>query len=97
MGRRRHPNQRALSSLPVELRRTSVPDEVRAWVQREAGSAVAHVVRLPGASSAAVHRLDLANGRKHYYAESFRSDALLPHDAPNGFPVDEVNSGDDVH
>ena len=33
-------------------------------------------------------RLDLANGTKHYYAESFRSDALLPYDAPNGFPVD---------
>jgi hypothetical protein len=33
-------------------------------------------------------RLDLENGRKHYYAESFRSDALLPYDAPNGFPVD---------
>jgi hypothetical protein len=34
-------------------------------------------------------RLDLGlNGRKHYYAESFRSDALLPHDAANGSPVD---------
>ena len=64
MGRRRHPNQRALSSLPVELRRTSVSDQVRAWVQREAGSAVVHVVRLQGASSAAIHRLDLANGSR---------------------------------
>ena len=33
-------------------------------------------------------RHDLAGGAKHYYAESFRSDALLPYDAPNGFPVD---------
>ena len=61
---RRHPNQRALSSLPVELRRTSVPAQVRAWVQREAGSAVVHAVRLQGASSAAMHRLDLANGTR---------------------------------
>lgn len=64
MGRRRHPNQRAVSSLPVELRRTSVPEQVRAWVEREAGSAVVHVVRLQGASSAAIHRLDLADGHR---------------------------------
>lgn len=64
MGQRRHPNQRALSSLPVELRRTTVPAQVRAWVQQVTGSAVDRVTRLRGASSAAVHRLDLADGSR---------------------------------
>src|SRR4051812_11159262 len=64
MGRARHPNQRALSSLPMELRRTSVPPPVRDWVARQAGSAVMRVVRLQGASSAAIHRLDLADGTR---------------------------------
>src|SRR5687768_2596856 len=64
MGRHRHPNQRTVSSLPTELRRTSVPEPVRAWVQREAGSAVERVRRLQGASSAALHRLDLADGTR---------------------------------
>lgn len=34
-------------------------------------------------------RHDLAGGAKHYYAKSFRSNLLLPHDQPNGWPVDE--------
>ena len=59
-----HPNRRALSSLPVELRRTTVPLVVRAWVARRAGSEVASVRRLPGASSAAVHALQLEDGRR---------------------------------
>jgi Ser/Thr protein kinase RdoA (MazF antagonist) len=50
-----------LSSLPVELRRTSVPDPVRVWVEHASGSSVVRVVRLPGASTTAVHRLDLAD------------------------------------
>jgi len=58
----RHPNQRTLASLPVELRRTSVPEPVRDWVRRVTGSAVVRVARLPGASSTAVHRLRLADG-----------------------------------
>jgi aminoglycoside phosphotransferase (APT) family kinase protein len=59
----RHPNHRPLASLPVELQRTTVPPHVRAWVRREAGAEVARVRRLPGASSTAVHRLDLSDGR----------------------------------
>lgn len=62
--RHRHPNQRDLASLPVELRRTRVPAEVRAWVQRVTGAAVARVRRLPGASSTAVHGLVLSDGRR---------------------------------
>jgi Ser/Thr protein kinase RdoA (MazF antagonist) len=61
---RRHPNQREQSSLPVELRRTTVPAAVRSWVARHAGSPVVRAKRLPGASSTAVHRVDLANGAK---------------------------------
>jgi Ser/Thr protein kinase RdoA (MazF antagonist) len=64
MGQGRHPNQRALSSLPAELRRTTVPPHVREWVQRVTGSPIERVTRLPGASSAAIHRLDLADGSR---------------------------------
>lgn len=61
---RRHPNHRDPATLPVELRRTTVPPAVRDWVARSVGATVARVHRLPGASSSAVHRLDLADGRR---------------------------------
>jgi aminoglycoside phosphotransferase (APT) family kinase protein len=61
---RGHPNRRVLSSLPNELRRTTVPPPVRAWVARRAGSEVVSVRRLQGASSAAVHAVGLADGRR---------------------------------
>ncbi|CAN5479901.1 hypothetical protein BH18ACT1_BH18ACT1_03860 [soil metagenome] len=61
--RERHPNQRASASLPQELRRTTVPGGARSWVARVTGAPVARVERLPGASSTAVHRLHLADGR----------------------------------
>lgn len=64
MGHRRHPNHRELSTLPAELRRTTVPDHVRAWVKRETGAAVVGTARLQGASSAAIHRVDLSDGRR---------------------------------
>jgi Ser/Thr protein kinase RdoA (MazF antagonist) len=57
-----HPNQRDPSTLPVELRRPTVPPQVRDWVARSTGSAVIRVRRLAGASSTAVHRVDLADG-----------------------------------
>jgi Ser/Thr protein kinase RdoA (MazF antagonist) len=60
----RHPNQRALSSLPRELRRTTVPPAVRAWVHRATGLSVVRVKRLAGASSTAVHRLELSDGSR---------------------------------
>lgn len=60
---RRHPNQRPLSSLAPELRRTSVALSVRAWIRQELGSEVLRWKRLPGASTSAVHRLYLADGR----------------------------------
>lgn len=59
-----HPNQRPASDLAPELRRTTVPPAVRAWIGREAGSAVASVRRLAGASSTAVHRVGLVDGRR---------------------------------
>lgn len=60
----RHPNHRQPASLPEELRRTSVPGHVRDWVTDAAGSGVVRARRLPGASSAALHRLDLADGTR---------------------------------
>jgi len=59
-----HPNQRLASELPPELRRTTVPPPVRAWIGRETGSPVASVRRLAGASSTAVHRVGLVDGRR---------------------------------
>src|SRR5204862_5155798 len=59
----RHPNQRTLQSLPVELRRTTVPPAVRSWIERVTGGrSVERVKRLPGASSTAVHRLWFEDG-----------------------------------
>jgi Ser/Thr protein kinase RdoA (MazF antagonist) len=58
----RHPNYRPSFSLPVELRRTTIPNGVREWVAHAAGSQVRTVRRLPGASTSAVHRLDLTDG-----------------------------------
>lgn len=62
--RERHPNQRALSTLPVELRRTTVPPAVRDWVAREVGAAVIAAKRLAGASTTAVHGLRLSDGQR---------------------------------
>lgn len=41
-----------------------MPEHVRAWVERQAGSRVVRTARLQGASSAAIHRLVLANGSR---------------------------------
>ncbi|HET6664900.1 MAG TPA: aminoglycoside phosphotransferase family protein [Acidimicrobiales bacterium] len=60
----RHPNQRDIESLPPELRRTTVPPAVRAWVERQAGVRIVRVRRLPGASSTAVHGLYSADGTR---------------------------------
>jgi hypothetical protein len=71
-----HPNQRPASELPGELRRAPVPDRVREWVRRRAGSPVMSVRRLPGASSTAVHAVRLADGTvlvlRRYVWERFR-------------------------
>src|SRR5271163_1466098 len=61
---RHHPNRRSLASLPRELRRTNVPDLVRSWINRATGAAVVGVVRLPGASSTAIHAVALSDGRR---------------------------------
>lgn len=59
-----HPNRRSAASLPPELRRAPVPEAARTWVGEVTGSPVLRVRRLPGASTSAVHRLDLADGRR---------------------------------
>jgi aminoglycoside phosphotransferase (APT) family kinase protein len=59
-----HPNQREMSSLPVELRRTTVPAQVRAWVEQATGSPIRRIRRLPGASTSAVHGLWFADGTR---------------------------------
>ncbi|MDQ3895655.1 MAG: hypothetical protein M3326_00150, partial [Actinomycetota bacterium] len=58
----RHPTQRSRDSLPAELRRAPVSPAVRAWVATETGATVVRARRLPGASTSAVHRLDLSDG-----------------------------------
>ena len=60
----RHPNHRPVSSLPPELREATVPEHVLAWVSETTGAATVSVVRLDGASSVALHRLDLTDGRR---------------------------------
>lgn len=60
----RHPNHRPLSSLPPELRRTTVPPAVRAWVEAHAGRRIERVRRLPGASSTAVHGVWFDDGTR---------------------------------
>jgi Ser/Thr protein kinase RdoA (MazF antagonist) len=58
-----HPNRRDPSSLPPQLRRTSVPPHVREWIGRQTGGVVVKVRRLPGASTSAVHAVALSNGQ----------------------------------
>jgi aminoglycoside phosphotransferase (APT) family kinase protein len=59
-----HPNRREISSLPKELRRTTVPPQVRDWVTRQTGASVVKVKRLPGASSTSIHGLSLSDGSR---------------------------------
>ena len=59
-----HPNRRPISSLPKELRRTTVPPQVRDWVTRETGATVVRAKRLPGASTTAIHGLSLSDGTR---------------------------------
>jgi Ser/Thr protein kinase RdoA (MazF antagonist) len=103
----RHPNQHSAATLPAELRRTSVPPAVRAWIGRRLGSEVARVRRLAGASSSAVHRVWLVDGRsvvlRRYVwrrvteeePEAPRREAdALRFAARHGLPVPEVLAAD---
>ncbi|MFL6137284.1 MAG: phosphotransferase family protein [Frankiaceae bacterium] len=58
----RHPNYREPAVLPAVLRRTTVPPAAREWVRRTTGARVLSWRRLPGASSSAVHALQLSDG-----------------------------------
>lgn len=78
-----HPNRRERSSLPPELRRVGVPGPVRAWVAAQAGSAVVTAQRLAGASSSAVHRVFLDDGRslvlrRYVWAGFLEDEPLAP-------------------
>src|SRR6478672_6894872 len=99
----RHPNQRAASTLPVELRRTTVPESVRAWIEAATGAAVERVRRLPGASSAAVHGVWLSDRTRlvlrRYLWPGFLADEpvapqrevdALAYAAGRGLPAPEV-------
>ncbi len=56
-----HPNHRDPATLPPELRSPEVPDHVRRWVESHVGVGVVDATPFDGASSAAVHRLVLAD------------------------------------
>jgi RimJ/RimL family protein N-acetyltransferase/aminoglycoside phosphotransferase (APT) family kinase protein len=60
----RHPNYRERSSLPTELRRTTVSTLVQQWVTTQTGAKILRARRLAGASSTAVHGLYLSDGRR---------------------------------
>jgi aminoglycoside phosphotransferase (APT) family kinase protein len=103
----RHPNQRDLASLPRELRRTTVPPAVRAWVERRAGVRLVRVRRLAGASSTAVHGLYTADGTRlvlrRYVWPGFLDDEpaaprreaeALRFAAAHGLPVPELVAAD---
>jgi aminoglycoside phosphotransferase (APT) family kinase protein len=59
----RHPNHRPQATLPPELRRLKVHASALAWTERNVGSRVVSTHRLAGASTSAVHRLRLDDGR----------------------------------
>jgi aminoglycoside phosphotransferase (APT) family kinase protein len=61
MSASRHPNHRPVATLPVELRRTTVPAAAKEWIKRSTGQSVVRAERLPGASSTAVHRVGFAD------------------------------------
>jgi aminoglycoside phosphotransferase (APT) family kinase protein len=103
----RHPNQRELSSLPPELRRTTVPESVRAWVSSVTGARVERVRRLTGASSSALHGLWLDDGnrvvlRRYSWPGFLEDEPVAPRRevdslgfaAANGLAVPEVIGAD---
>jgi aminoglycoside phosphotransferase (APT) family kinase protein len=59
-----HPNHRSPSTLPEELRQPEVPAHVRSWIADVTGTSVRVVEALDGASSAAIHRIDLVDGEQ---------------------------------
>ncbi len=102
-----HPNQREAASLPVELRRTTVPATVRAWVERHTGAPIVRIRRLAGASSTAVHGLYLGDGsrlvlRRYVWPGFLEAEPIAPQrevDAlrfasAHGLPVPEVVAAD---
>jgi aminoglycoside phosphotransferase (APT) family kinase protein len=103
----RHPNQRDPATLPVELRRTTVPAGVRAWAERHAGAHVVRVRRLAGASSTAVHGLYFADGprlvlRRYVWPGFLEDEPIAPQRevdalrfaARHALPVPEVVAAD---
>ncbi len=64
MARRSHPNHRAPHTLPRELRRAGVPVAVRTWIEQRVSARIVSVRRLAGASSAALHAVQMDNGAR---------------------------------
>ncbi len=102
-----HPNQRDRASLPPELRRTTVPRAVWAWVERNAGVRIMRVRRLPGASSTAVHGLYAADGtrlvaRRYVWSGFLDDEPVAPRrevdalrlGSARGLPVPEMVAAD---
>lgn len=95
--------------MPVELRRTTVPPQVRSWVESHVGVLVVSARRLQGASSAAIHQLRLADGRvvvlRRYVWRGFVEDEpeaprrerdALRYARRHGLLVPEVLAADDT-
>lgn len=104
-----HPNHRSAAELPAALRRAPVPQPVRHWIGRRAGSPVTSVRRLPGASSTAVHAVGLDDGRslvlRRYVWDEFRTGEpeaatreveALDYACRHGLPVPAVVAADPV-
>ncbi len=103
----RHPTQPDPAGLPRPLRRVTVPPSVRVWLEGQVGARVTRVTPLPGASSSAVHGVDLADGGRlvlrRYVWQGFLEgepaapgrevDALLFASA-RGLPAPEVLAAD---
>ncbi len=53
-----HPNYRRPDALPVELRDADVSDDARRWISAALRRPIVRAVRLPGASSTTVHRVE---------------------------------------
>lgn len=79
----RHPNHRPPSTLPAEIRDATVPRHVRAWIAATTGATVTDAVQLDGASSVALHRLELSDGtrlalRRYVWAPYIESEPDAP-------------------
>jgi len=102
-----HPNYRRPDALPVELRDADVSDDAQRWISAALRRPIVRAVRLPGASSTTVHRVEF-EGRdpvvvKRYLWPGFLTDepiaprrevAALRYAVQGGLDVPEVLATD---